>query len=1277
MLNFKGALMAWFRVVLVVAGSLLVPSAAMAQSLSVSPSSVNFGSQPSGVAGNPWTLTLNNTSGTAVTLGTISVSDATDFFDTTTCGATLGAYSTCNIAVGFSPAAAGNYSGSLLFVNGATAQPIAVALNGTGMGSGTASAPNPSLAPSSINFNTQTVGTSSNAWTATLNNSGAGALDVTSLTVSDPADFSITTDCGSVVSAYQTCHVLMTFTPSTAGAITGKITLLSNAATQTIALNGTGVSAGNSVVVSPSAVSFGNQATGLASNAQTLTVSNTGAASVSLSAFGFSAASGFSVNGTTCGATLAAYSTCNVSMIFTPGAAGAASANFQFSANGTAESVPVSGTGVASTPTLLLSPSTVDFGTATAGQPGPVWTISVNNTSSVAATFAQGFSISGSTAFVIQSNNCGSVLAANGSCNVQVAFNPTAGGTYNGSLNVLVAGAKSAQTVTLLGNATASTPTVTVAPSAVNFGSVTTGQTANSWTLTVNNPGSTPISFSSPVALAGSREFEMTTTCGAGLAAYSQCQVLVSFFPVIPGTMTGQVIVNVVGGASGATQTVSLTGTGVGPALTPTVTLTPTVYDFGLVVIGTTSTVETFTVTNAGKTDAYFASPTSLTGSSTFAISSNNCANPIPAGTSCTIGVTFAPTAAVTSTGELVLPFDGITNPLVSGLNGTGQVPRLVLTTTALQFGNQSIGSTSVVSFFTLTNPTATTAIAYTLTVPASYNVIDVCGGIVPAGSTCKVFVSFTPEVLAFVSGTITVNETTGGYTDTVSLNGAGTGVNFAPGALTFPAQSVGVASTPLPEQINIVGAGVPAITSIAVVGADFALSGNCAPQLSLGLTCSQGVVFNPTATGARTGSVVVSYVGGASQSFGLTGTGTAPVSSLVTNVTSLNFGDISQTGYYQVQFVTITNRGTGMAQFSVNSSDWDFYTYVECPGAYSGVAEFSLQPGQSCQVEVVFEPINLGIDQGTLVIANADGTAANVSMTGQYTAQQGVYNWSASPAAMAFATTPVGTATAPQTLTLTNKSSSPQYLYYGIYSPSAAQAFQIVGGSCGQYNYVAPGGTCTLQVIFAPQQYGTAEQPLYFYSSNNYQGFYDNVELVGNGSINPNAAPSYTLNVAPGMLTLSAGSTGTATFTMTPQVGFKGSVTLACDGLPVGVTCSFAPPTLTSDGSGQQLTSVLTVTSTPSLGQAHSSKLASLLVLPVLALIGLCFGSKRRKLGIVTLGLFALMSAMVTSTTGCGAGLDPNSAKVGATIISILSKSTVNGTTDTKVATFKLTITN
>jgi subtilase family serine protease len=75
---------------------------------------------------------------------------------------------------------------------------------------------------------------------------------------------------------------------------------------------------------------------------------------------------------------------------------------------------------------------------------------------------------------------------------------------------------------------------------------------------------------------------------------------------------------------------------------------------------------------------------------------------------------------------------------------------------------------------------------------------------------------------------------------------------------------------------------------------------------------------------------------------------------------------------------------------------------------------------------------------------------------------------------------------------------------------------------------------------------------------------------------------PNFALAASPSTLTISQGTNGTSTLTVSPQNGFTGSVSLAASGLPSGVTASFSPASTTSTS-----TLTLTASSTATVGTA------------------------------------------------------------------------------------------
>ena len=98
-------------------------------------------------------------------------------------------------------------------------------------------------------------------------------------------------------------------------------------------------------------------------------------------------------------------------------------------------------------------------------------------------------------------------------------------------------------------------------------------------------------------------------------------------------------------------------------------------------------------------------------------------------------------------------------------------------------------------------------------------------------------------------------------------------------------------------------------------------------------------------------------------------------------------------------------------------------------------------------------------------------------------------------------------------------------------------------------------------------------------------------------------ATPSFTLSDSPSSLTITQGSSGTSTITVTDVNGFTGSVTLAASGLPSGVTAAFGtnPTTgtsvLTLTASATATTGTATVTITGTSGSLTATTTLALTV--------------------------------------------------------------------------------
>ena len=277
-------------------------------------------------------------------------------------------------------------------------------------GGGLPPAPGVAFTPTSLSFGNQNIGTTSAAQSVTVTNSGTAPLTITSISLSgtNAADFTQTNTCPaspSTLAANATCAISVTFTPSASGARSASISLSDNASDspQSAPLSGTGVTAAPSVTLTPTSVGFGNQNVGTTSATQTITLTNSGTAPLTISGIalaGTNAADFAQTN--TCPlspSTLAAAATCTISVTFTPAATGSRTANVSVSdnASGSPQSVALTGSGVISAPAVTLNPTSVSFGNQNVGTTSAAHAITLTN-SGTAALMMSSIAVSGANA---------------------------------------------------------------------------------------------------------------------------------------------------------------------------------------------------------------------------------------------------------------------------------------------------------------------------------------------------------------------------------------------------------------------------------------------------------------------------------------------------------------------------------------------------------------------------------------------------------------------------------------------------------------------------------------------------------------------------------------------------------------------------------------------------------------------------------------------------------------------------------------------------------------
>jgi hypothetical protein len=336
-----------------------------------------------------------------------------------------------------------------------------------------------------------------NAFLSELNPTGSALLFSTYLGGSNDAAYAVALDGASPANAYITGVTAGNF-PTTVGAFqTTDAVVDANNNDGFVAKLSPGAATG--VFTSPVFLSFGNQIVNTPSSTKTVTLFNNSASLLTNIAVSFTGtnASDFTQGTSTCGTTLAASTTCTITVIFTPKTTTTESAALNIADSDTTspQLVSLSGTGILAPAAVFLTPSTLDFGNQTINTTSAAKIVTLtNNSTSTVSNIAITIGGSSPTSFA-QTTTCGATLAAGATCTIGVTFTPAAAAAASATLGVADSDVSSPQTAALTGVGTSSNPdfSVTVSPAAPT---VAAGSTAN---LTVTVTGAN--GFTTPVAL--------------------------------------------------------------------------------------------------------------------------------------------------------------------------------------------------------------------------------------------------------------------------------------------------------------------------------------------------------------------------------------------------------------------------------------------------------------------------------------------------------------------------------------------------------------------------------------------------------------------------------------------------------------------------------------------------------------------------------------------------------------------------------------------------------
>jgi len=368
----------------------------------------------------------------------------------------------------------------------------------------------------------------------------------------------------------------------------------------------------------------------------------------------------------------------------------------------------------------------------------------------------------------------------------------------------------------------------------------------------------------------------------------------------------------------------------------------------------------------------------------------NTCGGSLAASASCTVTVTFTPTAAGVQNGAVAVVDNAANQPQVATLTGTGTAGLADFNPSpaSLTFAPTVVGSSSATQSLTFSNTgsAADTVSSVSISPATDFTQTNTCTTAALAATTgsCTITVTFTPSTTGTRTATLTVTDNSNGIAGTVhtaSLTGTGA-VNALPSVSVSPASLSFAATTPQPVTVTNTGAIAVSISGVSITGTNassFAQTNDCGSSLAVGASCNVSVSFAPGGSSGTLAATlnIADNVSGSPQTVGLSGMA-APVATLAP--AALTFTEATLSITTAAQAVTLTNTGTAtMTGIAVALSGSNAARFAQ-----TNTCSTSLTAGSSCTISITFTPTATGTVSANLSVTDsATGSPQTVALTG------------------------------------------------------------------------------------------------------------------------------------------------------------------------------------------------------------------------------------------------------------------------------------------------------
>ena len=576
-------------------------------------------------------------------------------------------------------------------------------------------------------------------------------------------------------------------------------------------------------------------------------------------------------------------------------------------------------------------------------------TLALRNVSSVPLTIT---SITSSSNFT-EGGSCSSSLAAGAGCTL--ILEGADDHKKTGSVTITSNAYKNPQTFVISKASTGDTVSSVFAifPLYVTFAPQLIGTTSGAQQIVIQNLGLQPGAINS-ITVIPSSPFTQTNDCPAELNQGSTCTISVTY---TAATAQDSAAIDIVHDPNQTQDTVFLSGVGASSAI---VASTPAV-GFGSQLVGMAPLPR---IVNLANTTPYSATVTGISASTGF-VQTNTCTKPLPPQASCRVAVSYQPTTNQNAAGTLTATNYGPGGGATVSLSATGLINGdLTVSPIEVDFPPTVLNTTFNASPVTLANVSSSLISITSIQALAPFSQTNTCGSSLGVGASCQITVAFTPTQLGSFTGTVSVAFSGSGSPQSINLTGTGTTIlSFTPSPVVFGQQEVGTQSPQTYLSVDNSSSQSITLKSVTIQGSEFSIAQNACPTTLKPFTgCALQLVFTPSATGLRTGTVSLSASDYSQpHMISLQGTGIG-AGQLTLSATSLQFAPQKVGTTSAAQMVMVTNTGSAPINFSgITSSATFFPTSNTCGG--------SLSAGASCTISVQFAPTLKGILAGTLTI--------------------------------------------------------------------------------------------------------------------------------------------------------------------------------------------------------------------------------------------------------------------------------------------------------------------